>query len=304
MSKLVIISGATATGKSDLAVAVAKEIKAEIISADSMQLYKGMDIGTAKLTLEERNGIAHHLLDVVGVKEDVSVSWYQDVARAKIDELRSQNKNVVVVGGTGLYIKAILDDLNFPETYPVVRDKLNTEAEKLGSDAMHERLSKLDPAAGLAIPKENVRRVVRALEVIEITGKPFTAVLPRVDSSKYPDALQFGLSMDRETLDARIDNRVSRMWDLGFVDEVESLIDNGILEGRTAQAAIGYAQIIRMKHGEFDDAFAREDTARATRQYARRQETWFSKDLRITWLSATSNLSERTDSVLQAILKS
>ena len=304
MSKLVIISGATATGKSDLAVAVAKEIKAEIISADSMQLYKGMDIGTAKLTLEERNGIAHHLLDVVDVKEDVSVSWYQDVARAKIDELRSQNKNVVVVGGTGLYIKAILDDLNFPETYPVVRDKLNTEAEKLGSDAMHERLSKLDPAAGLAIPKENVRRVVRALEVIEITGKPFTAVLPRVDSSKYPDALQFGLSMDRETLDARIDNRVSRMWDLGFVDEVESLIDNGILEGRTAQAAIGYAQIIRMKHGEFDDAFAREDTARATRQYARRQETWFSKDLRITWLSATSNLSERTDSVLQAILKS
>ena len=304
MSKLVIISGATATGKSDLAVAVAKEIKAEIISADSMQLYKGMDIGTAKLTLEERNGIAHHLLDVVGVKEDVSVSWYQDVARAKIDELRSQNKNVVVVGGTGLYIKAILDDLNFPETDPVVRDKLNTEAEKLGSDAMHERLSKLDPAAGLAIPKENVRRVVRALEVIEITGKPFTAVLPRIDSSKYPDALQFGLSMDRETLDARIDNRVSRMWDLGFVDEVESLIDNGILEGRTAQAAIGYAQIIRMKHGEFDDAFAREDTARATRQYARRQETWFSKDLRITWLSATSNLSERTDSVLQAILKS
>jgi tRNA dimethylallyltransferase len=304
MSKLIIITGATATGKSDLAVAVAKELKAEIISADSMQLYKGMDIGTAKLTLEDRNQIPHHLLDVVNVKEDVSVSWYQEVARTKIDELRNQGKNVVVVGGTGLYIKAILDDLNFPETDPGVREKFNAEAEKIGSDAMHERLSKLDPAAGLAIPKENVRRVVRALEVIEITGKPFTAVLPRVNSSKYPDAMQFGLSMNRETLDARIDNRVARMWDLGFVDEVESLIDNGILEGRTAQAAIGYAQIIRMKHGEFDDAFAREDTARATRQYARRQETWFSKDLRITWLSATSNLSERTDSVLQAILKS
>ena len=304
MSKLIIITGATASGKSDLAVAVAKELKAEIISADSMQLYKGMDIGTAKLTLEERNQIPHHLLDVVSVKEDVSVSWYQEVARAKIDELRNQGKNVVVVGGTGLYIKAILDDLNFPETDPDVREKLNVEAEKIGGDAMHERLSRLDPAAGLAIPKENVRRVVRALEVIEITGKPFTAVLPRVNSSKYPDAMQFGLSMNRETLDVRIDNRVTRMWDLGFVDEVESLIDNGILEGRTAQAAIGYAQIIRMKHGEFDDAFAREDTARATRQYARRQETWFSKDLRITWLSATSNLSERTDSVLQAILKS
>ena len=169
---------------------------------------------------------------------------------------------------------------------------------------MHERLSKLDPAAGLAIPKENVRRVIRALEVIEITGKPFTAVLPRVDSSKYPDAMQFGLSMNRETLDVRIDNRVARMWDAGFVDEVEELINQGILEGKTAQAAIGYAQIIRMKHGSMTEEEAKEDTARATRQYARRQETWFSKDLRITWLSATSNLSERTDSVLQAILKS
>jgi tRNA dimethylallyltransferase len=169
MSKLVIISGATATGKSDLAVAIAKELTAETISADSMQLYKGMDIGTAKLTMEERSGIPHHFLDVVDVKDDVTVSWYQELARAKIDELRSQNTNVVVVGGTGLYIKAILDDLNFPETDPDVREKLNLEAEKIGGDAMHERLAKLDPAAGLAIPKENVRRVVRALEVIEIT---------------------------------------------------------------------------------------------------------------------------------------
>lgn len=304
MGKLIIITGATATGKSDLAVAVASELKAEIISADSMQLYKGMDIGTAKLTMEERNGIVHHMLDVVDVKEDVSVSWYQEFARAKIDELRNQGKNVVVVGGTGLYIKAILDDLNFPETDPKVRAKLNLEAEKIGGDAMHERLSKLDPAAGLAIPKENVRRVVRALEVIEITGKPFTAVLPRIDSSKYPDAMQFGLAMNRETLDARIDSRVAKMWDLGFVDEVEGLINEGLLEGRTAQAAIGYAQIVRMKHGEYGEEFAREETARATRQYARRQETWFSKDLRITWLSAKSNLLERTDTVLQAILKS
>jgi len=304
MGKLIIITGATATGKSDLAVAVASELKAEIISADSMQLYKGMDIGTAKLTMEERNGIVHHMLDVVDVKEDVSVSWYQEFARAKIDELRNQGKNVVVVGGTGLYIKAILDDLNFPETDPEVRAKLNLEAEKIGGDAMHERLSKLDPAAGLAIPKENVRRVVRALEVIEITGKPFTAVLPRIDSSKYPDAMQFGLAMNRETLDARIDSRVAKMWNLGFVDEVEALINDGLLEGRTAQAAIGYAQIVRMKHGEYGEEFAREETARATRQYARRQETWFSKDLRITWLSAKSNLLERTDTVLQAILKS
>ena len=304
MSKLVIISGATATGKSELAIEVAKEIGAEIISADSMQLYKGMDIGTAKLTMAERQGITHHLLDLVDVKTDVTVSWYQELARAKIDELRGAGKSVVVVGGTGLYIKAILDDLNFPETDPEVREKLNQEAEKVGGDAMHQRLAKLDPAASLAIPKENVRRVIRALEVIEITGKPFTAILPREDSTKYPDAMQFGLAMDRESLDIRIDNRVAKMWEAGFVDEVEELINQGILEGKTAQAAIGYAQIIRMKHGSMSQEDAIEDTARATRQYARRQETWFSRDLRITWLSATSNLSERKASLLQAILKS
>ena len=304
MSKLIIVSGATATGKSDLAVEIAIEIGAEIVSADSMQLYKGMNIGTAKLSEAERNGIPHHLLDLVEVKSDVSVSWYQETARAKIDELQSAGKNVVVVGGTGLYIKAILDDLNFPETDPEVREKLTKEAEEIGGDALHQRLAQLDPAASLAIPKENVRRVVRALEVIEITGRPFTAILPREDSTKYPDALQFGLSMERGNLDARIDARVKKMWDLGFVDEVEELINQGILEGKTAQAAIGYAQIIRMKHGSMSEAEAIEDTARATRQYARRQETWFSKDLRITWLSATSNLRERKDLVLQAILKS
>jgi len=304
MSKLVIISGATATGKSELAIEVAKEIGAEIISADSMQLYKGMDIGTAKLTMAERQGITHHLLDLVDVKTDVTVSWYQELARAKIDELRGAGNSVVVVGGTGLYIKAILDDLNFPETDPEVRMKLNQEAEKIGGDAMHQRLAKLDPAASLAIPKENMRRVIRALEVIEITGKPFTAILPREDSTKYPDAMQFGLAMDRESLDIRIDNRVAKMWEAGFVDEVEELINQGILEGKTAQAAIGYAQIIRMKHGSMSQEEAIEDTARATRQYARRQETWFSRDLRITWLSATSNVSERKASLLQAILKS
>jgi len=304
MSKLVIISGATATGKSELAIEVAKEIGAEIISADSMQLYKGMDIGTAKLTMAERQGITHHLLDLVDVKTDVTVSWYQELARAKIDELRGAGNSVVVVGGTGLYIKAILDDLNFPETDPEVRMKLNQEAEKIGGDAMHQRLAKLDPAASLAIPKENVRRVIRALEVIEITGKPFTAILPREDSTKYPDAMQFGLAMDRESLDIRIENRVAKMWEAGFVDEVEELVNQGILEGKTAQAAIGYAQIIRMKHGSMSQEEAIEDTARATRQYARRQETWFSRDLRITWLSATSNLSERKASLLQAILKS
>lgn len=304
MSKLIVICGATATGKSDLAVGIAEEIGAEIVNADSMQLYKGMDIGTAKLTAAERGSVAHHMLDVIDVKSDAGVSWYQELAREKIDELRNSGKSVVVVGGTGLYIKAILDDLNFPETDPDIRAKLNLKADEIGADAMHQRLTELDPAAALAIPKENVRRVVRALEVIEITGAPFTANLPRADSTKYPDAMQFGLAMERTTLNSRIDLRVAKMWERGFVDEVEGLIDQGILEGKTAQAAIGYAQIIRMKHGVLTQGEAIEDTARATRQYARRQETWFSRDRRITWLSATSSISERKASVLQAILKS
>lgn len=304
MGKLIVICGATATGKSDLAVGIAEEMGAEIINADSMQLYKGMDIGTAKLTAAERGSVAHHMLDVIDVRSDAGVSWYQDLAREKIDQLRKSGKSVVVVGGTGLYIKAILDDLNFPETDPDIRAKLNLEADEIGGGAMHKRLAELDPAAALAIPKENVRRVVRALEVIEITGAPFTANLPRADSTKYPDAMQFGLAMERTTLNSRIDLRVAKMWERGFVDEVEGLIDQGILEGKSAQAAIGYAQIIRMKHGVLTQSEAIEDTARATRQYARRQETWFSRDRRITWLSATSSLSERKASVLQAILKS
>jgi tRNA dimethylallyltransferase len=303
MPRLIVICGATATGKSDLAVSVASEIGAEIINADSMQLYKGMDIGTAKISFTERQGIPHHLLDVVDVKEDVTVAWYQELARSRISQIHARGSDVVVVGGTGLYIKAILDDLNFPDTDPKIRQEITDEAEKLGGDAMHERLAKLDPAAGLAIPKENVRRVIRALEVIAITGQPFTANLPRKDSTKYPEAQQFGLVMERNSLNERIDLRVENMWQLGLVDEVEELINNGLLEGRTAQAALGYAQIIRMKHGECTEIEAKEETSRATRQYARRQETWFSKDQRITWLAPNSNL-ERRDKLLHAILKS
>ena len=189
---LIIICGATATGKSDLALAVAKEINGEIVNADSMQVYKGMDIGTAKLPITERNEIPHHLLDLLEVTAEANVSWYQALAREKIDQLLSAGKSVVVVGGTGLYIKAILDDLNFPDTDPIVRQQLTDEAQVVGNDQMHQRLAKLDPAAALAIPKENIRRVIRALEVIQITGKPFTANLPREASSKYPQAKQFG----------------------------------------------------------------------------------------------------------------
>jgi tRNA dimethylallyltransferase len=192
--KLIVICGATATGKSDLAISVAQKIDAEIINSDSMQLYKGMDIGTAKLSVEERQGIPHHLLDVLEVTEDANVAWYQSQARAKIAEIQSRGKSVVIVGGTGLYIKAILDELNFPDTNPAVREALEQEVLELGAHVLFERLEKLDPAAALAIDRANTRRIVRALEVIEITGKPFTANLPRKDSELYPAARQFGLA--------------------------------------------------------------------------------------------------------------
>ena len=296
---LIIICGATATGKSDLAVSLAKEINAEVVNADSMQLYKGMDIGTAKLTTAERNGIAHHLIDILDIKDDANVAWYQQIAREKIDQILSSGKSVVVVGGTGLYIKAILDDLNFPDTDPVVRQRITDEAERLGNDVMHERLAKLDPAASLAIPKENIRRVIRALEVIELTGKPFTANLPRQES-KYPDAKQFGLVLDRENLDEKIDKRVEDMWRKGFAREVSILMTQGLEQAGTAKKALGYIQIMNYLNGESDEAFAKEETKRVTRAYARRQETWFSKDERIKWLAPESN-SARLEKLLASI---
>ena len=282
---ILVICGATATGKSDLAISLAQHFDGEIINADSMQIYRGMDIGTAKLTLEQRQGVPHHLVDVLDVTQDSTVAWYQDYARTVVDEIESRGKRPIIVGGTGLYIKSILDELNFPDTDPDTRKALELELEKIGLDAMYERLQKLDPAAGIAIDRANARRVIRALEVIAITGKPFTANLPREESTRYPDARQFGLVMDRESLDVRISARVDLMWEQGFVAEVQELLDSGITEARTAQLALGYSQIISYLQGRMTEDEAREDTKRATRQYARRQETWFSRDARITWIS-------------------
>lgn len=283
--KLVVVCGATATGKSDLAIALAQQINAEIVNADSMQIYKGMDIGTAKLSIEQRAGITHHMLDVLDVTQDSTVAWYQELARAAISDIHARGKNAIVVGGTGLYIKAILDDLNFPDTDPVVRASLELELATIGIDALFKRLEKLDPAAAIAIDRANSRRVIRALEVIAITGKPFTANLPREASSRYPDAIQLGLVMNREDLSERIALRVDHMWEIGFVEEVDALIGAGITNGRTAQLALGYSQLIAAKNGVLSQDEAKEDTKRATRQYARRQETWFSRDERIQWIS-------------------
>ena len=302
-SPLIVICGATATGKSDLAIALAQKVGGEIINADSMQVYQGMDIGTAKVPLAERGGIPHHLLDIYPVNQDMTVARYQEIAREEVDQLRAAGTPTIVVGGTGLYIKSILDDLNFPDTDPDIRQKITDEAEAIGNEALHAKLAALDPVAALAIPFENVRRVIRALEVIEITGQPYTTNLPREGSTRYPDAIQIGLAMDREDLGERINNRVDRMWKLGFVDEVEELINQGLLEAKTAQAAIGYAQIIAMKHGVMSEEEAREDTKRATRQYVRRQETWFSRDARITWLSAHASTPMRLESALATIIQ-
>ena len=297
---LIFIVGATATGKSDLAVTLAEQLKGEVVNADSMQLYRGMDIGTAKLSIQDRREVVHHLIDVLEVTQDSSVAQYQTMARAKIDELQRANTPVIVVGGTGLYVKAILDDLNFPERDPEIRERLQLESEAIGAIALHERLAKLDPAAAAAIPAQNVRRVVRALEVIEITGKPFTANLPREASTRYPAAKQFGLVMDRENLDERISKRVEGMWKSGFVDEVKGLVEIGLREGKTAQAALGYSQILQFLDGEISEATAKDETKRATRQYARRQETWFSRDGRITWLKG--DLSDRLEKITSTII--
>jgi tRNA dimethylallyltransferase len=296
--KTIVICGATATGKSDLAVSLATEIGGEVINADSMQIYKGMDIGTAKLPLAERGGIEHHMLDVLEVTEDSTVAWYQGLAREAVNAIHGRGKHAIIVGGTGLYIKSILDDLNFPDTDAVVRQRLTEEAKEFGIVHLFQRLEALDPAAASAIDKQNERRVIRALEVIEITGQPFTANLPRENSSLYPDAIEFGLVMDRAELGARVEARVDRMWESGFVAEVDRLIDKGITKATTARRALGYAQIIAMRNGEISENVAIEETKRATRQYVRRQETWFSRDARINWISPTQ---PRLETVLKKI---
>lgn len=291
---LIVIGGATASGKSALALDLAESLGAEIVNADSMQLYKGMDIGTAKVPESERRGIAHHMLDVLEVTDDASVADYQREARAVIDHLLAQEIPVVVVGGTGLYIKALLDELNFPDRDPQVRERLFAEAEDVGASAMHQRLMHIDPQAASLIPEQNVRRVIRALEVIELTGEPYAASLPRDERSYYPQAKQFAISVERELLHRRIEERVKQMWERGFIAEVEHLASVGLREGRTARAAIGYAQVLAALDGQISMASAQEETVISTRQYARRQGTWFSRDSRITWLtgSHTANIAE------------
>lgn len=297
---LIIICGPTATGKSDLALEVADSFNGEVVNADSMQLYRGMDIGTAKLSLSERKSIPHHLLDILSVSEDASVAQYQSLARAVIDEIRERGKAAVVVGGTGLYIKSIIDEMNFPETDPAIRKKLEDEAEIVGAAGLYARLKEVDPEAASAIEPANTRRIIRALEVIEVTGEPYSANLPSDSSLRYAEAHHFGLAMERSSLAPRIEARVHRMWEKGLVAEVENLISEGLLLGTTAQRAIGYAQVLSVLAGEITETQAKEETIVATRQYVRRQETWFKRDQRIQWIgeevSRLSFIEERINS--------
>ncbi|MCX2730959.1 tRNA (adenosine(37)-N6)-dimethylallyltransferase MiaA [Saccharopolyspora sp. NFXS83] len=278
----VAIVGPTATGKSDLAVEVAIELGGEVVNADAMQLYRGMDLGTAKLTEAERRGVPHHLLDVLDVTEAASVAAYQREARAVVEDVLARGRTPVLVGGSGLYVQAVLDDLRFPGTDPDVRARWEEELRTCGAEALHHRLAELDPSAAAAILPSNGRRLVRALEVIEITGQPFSANLPVPGPPRY-DTVLIGLDRPVAELDDRVDRRVTWMFDTGLAAEVRELADHGLRHGRTASRALGYQQVLAELDGSGDMAVAATETARLTRRFVRKQRSWFRRDDRIHW---------------------
>jgi tRNA dimethylallyltransferase len=283
---VIAVVGATATGKSGLAIELARALGGEIVNADSMQLYQDMDIGTAKEPEAARQGVPHHLLDIWPVTQAANVADYQKLARAAIDEIIARGRVPILAGGSGLYVRAALDDLDFPGTDPVIRSRLEDELARLGAAALHARLAGLDPAAAAAILPGNGRRIVRALEVIEISGRPFSATMPAYQQNR--PAVQIGLTLPRPELDRRIAARVDRMWQAGLEAEVRSLAARGLRDGQTASRALGYQQMLRYLDGEWTLDQAREETMKATRRFARRQESWFRRDPRVRWLDATS----------------
>jgi tRNA dimethylallyltransferase len=295
---VIAVVGPTAAGKSELSVALAHALDGEVVNADSMQLYRGMDIGTAKLSVPERADVPHHLLDIWPVTQAASVSDYQALARHAIDEIRHRGRTPIVVGGSGLYVRAALDKLQFPGTDPVVRARLEEELSQVGPAVLHARLASLDPPAAAAILPGNGRRIVRALEVIELSGRPFSATLPDYESV-YP-AIQLGVELPRAELDQRITDRVDWMLRRGLVEEVRQLELAGLRNGRTASRALGYAEVLRFLAGEWslEDAAAR--TILATRRFVRRQESWFRRDPRITWLGAGPSLPARALEVIRS----
>ncbi len=287
---MVAVVGPTASGKSDVAVALAHllpgpgGIGAEVVNADAMQLYRGMDVGTAKLGEAQRRGVPHHLLDVLDVTQAADVATYQRHARAALDAVAARGRTPLLVGGSGLYVRAALDDMRFPGTDPAVRSRWEARLAEVGPQRLHAELAERDPEAARRILPSNGRRVVRALEVGEVTGLPFAASLP--EQRYVRPAVQVGLSVPREQLDARIDARVRRMWDEGLVQEVRRLEAAGLREGLTAPRALGYAQVLDALDGTTTEAEAAELTARLTRRFARKQESWFRRDERVRWVEA------------------
>jgi len=301
-TKLIAVVGATGTGKSELALSLAERMirqgqEVEIVNADAMQLYRGMDIGTAKLSLEDRRGIEHHLIDVLEITQESTAAEYQRLAREKILALQSAGVIPILVGGSMLYVASCLNSFVFPERDIELRAQLEAELAEFGPIHMHKKLEQIDPVAASRIIKENGRRVVRALEIVMLTGEPFAAALPEKIDSWQP-VLQFGLRMDREALLPKLQKRVQGMWQEGLPDEVRSLIDLGLRDSKTAAVAIGYAQALGELDGELTQAEAISSTVQLTQRYARRQVSWFMRDDRIVWLEALDS-----DVVEQAFAK-
>lgn len=286
-TRVIAVVGPTAAGKSALSIALAHALGGEVVNADSMQLYRGMDIGTAKLTVAERAGVPHHVLDIWDVTEPASVAEYQRLARAAVNDIAGRGLVPLLVGGSGLYVRAVLEEFEFPGTDPVVRARLEQELAASGTGPLFERLRVADPVAAERILPGNGRRIVRALEVIELTGLPFTAALP--DPTAFYDCVQLGVDRDTAELDARIATRVDQMWAAGLLDEVRTLAGQGLRDGRTAGRALGYHQALAQLDGALTEEDAREQTVRATRRFVRRQRSWFRRDPRITWLDAADD---------------
>ncbi|MFT4009752.1 MAG: tRNA (adenosine(37)-N6)-dimethylallyltransferase MiaA [Nocardioidaceae bacterium] len=280
---VVAVVGATASGKSALALDVAAALRGEILNTDAMQVYRGMDIGTAKLGVQERRGIPHHLLDLFEIDEVASVGEFQQRARCVIDDCRGRGITPVLVGGSALYTRAILDRFEFPGTDPDVRARWQQRLDDIGSAALHRELAERDPEAAERIEPNNGRRIVRALEAIELTGRPFSASLPKLEY-QISGAVQIGVRIPREELERRIEQRVDEMFAAGLVDEVRGLERRGLRDALTASVALGYQQVLAYLAGEITEAEAKAQTVRATRRFARRQDSWFHKDPRIIWV--------------------
>ncbi|MFI6210658.1 tRNA (adenosine(37)-N6)-dimethylallyltransferase MiaA [Nocardia brasiliensis] len=283
----IAVVGPTATGKSDLGLALAERLGGEIVNIDAMQLYRGMDVGTAKLTLAERRGIPHHQLDVLAVTETATVAAYQSSASADVAAIMARGRVPVIVGGSMMYVQALLDEWAFPATDPQVRARWEAVLAEGGVAAVHAALRAADPAAAATILPTDGRRMVRALEVVELTGRPFAASAPEIGTPRWGTVI-IGVDRDTAELDERIERRTARMFDGGLVDEVRTLLEHGLREGVTARRAIGYAQVLSYLDNEYDLEHAQERTLIGTRRYVRRQRSWFRRDPRVRWVDGAA----------------